>query len=244
MDVFWLVRNGTAPRVWAAILALCTFFAAGCAGQQVEATPELGRWGETTSEMSSAPGPEEPTVVQAPSIHEGDIWIDRIRGTEHRFVVGTIKTDGTTFINEWGNQIVTTRELNVKTYRSLTFADAPPTNYDPPLEWFSFPLEPGKEWKMTSHWLTPDLSLGGTTVVSGKAGNWENITVPGGNFHALRVDVSNRVFGRLGTANEIDITYWWVPDVNRWVKYRYRGTVEGTVDAELVSYQPAKAAAR
>ncbi len=237
-----LVLNSAALRLWTAIVFLFALLAAGCAGPQVETAPELGRWGESTTEMPPAQGPREPAVVQAPSINEGDVWIDRIRGADHRFVVGTIKKDGTTFINEWGNQIVTTRDLNVKTYRSLTFADAPPTNYDPPMEWFSFPLEPGQEWKMTSHWLTPDLSLGGTTVVSGKVGNWEDITVPAGNFHALRVDVTNRVFGRLGTGGENDITYWWVPDVNRWVKYHYRGTVEGTVDAEMVSYQPAKAA--
>ncbi len=235
-----LVRNGT-NLIGAAVVAFCAFFVAGCAAQ-VGSNPELGRWGETTTEIPPAPSPREPIVVQAPSIQEGDVWIDRIRGADHRFVVGTIKKDGTTFINEWGNQIVTTRELNIRTYRSLTFADAPPTNYDPAMEWFSFPLEPGKEWNMTSHWLTPDISLGGTTVVSGKVGNWEDITVPAGTFHALRVDVTNRVFGRLGTGEEVDLTYWWVPDLNRWVKYHYRGTVEGTVDAEMVSYNPAKAA--
>jgi hypothetical protein len=244
MDESPIVRNSAALRLWAVIAVLFTLFAAGCGGQQVQTAPELSRWGETSTEMPPAEGPQEPTIVQAPSTDEGDIWIDRIRGTDHRFVVGSIKKDGTTFINEWGNQIVTTRDLNVKTYRSLTFADAPPTNYDPPMNWFAFPLEPGKQWTMTSHWLTPDLSLGGTTVVSGKAGNWEDITVPAGKYHALRVDIANRVFGRQGAADEIDITYWWVPDVNRWVKYWYRGTVEGTVDAEMVSYQPAKAAAQ
>jgi hypothetical protein len=243
MDDSPFVPNSAVLPRWAAIVALCAFFAAGCGGQAVS-SPELSRWGESTTELPSAPTPQEPTVVQAPSIHEGDVWIDRIRGTDHRFVVGTIKSDGTTFVNEWGNQIVTTRDWNVKTYRSLTFADAPPTNYDPPMEWFSFPLEPGKEWKMTSHWRTPDLSLSGTTVVIGKVGDWEEIAVPAGNFHALRVDLTNRVFGRLGTADEIDITYWWVPDVNRWVKYFYRGTEEGSVDAEMISYKPATAAAQ
>jgi hypothetical protein len=143
------------------------------------------------------------------------------------------------YVDEWGNQLRTTRDWNVLTYRSLTFADAPPTNYDPPEQWFAFPLEPGKTWNLTSRWHTPDLSLAGTTVVDGKVGNWEDVVVPAGTFHALRVDIANRVFGRLGFADEIDITYWWAPQVNRWVKYWYRGTAEGTVLAALVAYRPA-----
>ena len=218
------------------LLLICAALA-GCASPPVS-EPELSRWGQSSTEVPNAPHALE-TPAAAPAIHEGDVWIDRIGHADKRFVVGAIEKSGAAFVNEWGNQMRTTSAWNVLTYRSLTFADAPPTHYDPALQWFSFPLEPGKAWNMTTHWQTPDFSLSGTTVVDGKVGNWEDVAVPAGTFHALRVDITNRVFGRLGAADEIDITYWWVPDVNRFVKYYYRGTTEGTVLAEMVAYQPA-----
>ena len=229
-----VIRICRAPFVLGALFLMLSL--SGCPAQQPQ--PELSRWGESSVQEPSAPAAVE-TPASAPAIQEGDVWIDRIGGKDKRFVVGAIKPDGTMFVDEWGNQMRTTRELNVLTYRSLTFADAPPTNYDPAMQWFAFPLEPGKTWNLTSHWQTPDYSLSGTTVVEGKVGKWEDVIVPAGTYHALRVDISNRVFGRLGAADEIDITYWWVPDINRWVKYWYRGTAEGTVTAQLVGYQPA-----
>ncbi len=232
-----LIRRGV--HAGAALLLLSGILA-GCATAP-ESQPELSKWGESSTELPSAPAAVE-TPAPAPTFHSGDIWIDRIGNKDKRFVVGAIDRDGASFVDEWGNQMRTTPEWNVLTYRSLTFADAPPTNYDPAMQWFSFPLEPGKQWNMTSRWQTPDLSLAGTTVVEGKVGNWEDVAVPAGKFHALRVDITNRVFGRMGTADEIDITYWWVPEVNRWVKYYYRGTTEGTVLSEMVGYQPANGA--
>jgi hypothetical protein len=219
-----------------AVSLFCAIIA-GCSSPPVS-QPELSDWGEGTVQIPNPPQALE-TPAAAPTINEGDLWIDRIRGADKRFIVGAIKPDGTVFVDEWGNQMRTTPDLNVLTYRSLTFADAPPTNYDPAMQWFEFPLEPGKTWSMTAHWQTPDFSLAGTTVVEGTVDGWEDVVVPAGTFHALKVNISNRVFGRLGTADEIDITYWWVPSVNRWVKYYYRGTTEGTVTAEMVSYQPA-----
>ncbi|HEY6420163.1 MAG TPA: hypothetical protein VIX59_14280 [Candidatus Binataceae bacterium] len=181
-------------------------------------------------------------AANAPTVHAGDLWTDKLREGIHDFKVDSVKEDGSMAVDEWGNQIVTTSDWNILTWRSLTYGDTPPTNYQPALQLFPFPLTPGKHWSETSQYHTPDMSVSGKNIVEGKVGDWGQVTVPAGTYRALRVDTHDRVIGRGGAADEIDLTYWYVPEVNRWVKYSYRGTAEGSIDAEMVSYHPAAAA--
>jgi hypothetical protein len=209
--------------------------AAGCAIAPETPPADIAPWSDSTKSTDaehSAPAP-------APSIHAGDQWTDRLMGGDRKFIVGAAKTDGTYFVDQWGNQTATTADLNVKTWRSLTSTDASPKYFDPPMKWFDFPLEPGKKWHQTSKWSDPAESKSGTIVTNAIVGQWEKIAVPAGTYEALRVDVACRMSGRGDTADQITLSYWWVPSVNRFVKYSYRGS-SGAVDAELISYQPAK----
>src|SRR5690348_10679868 len=188
---------------------------------------------------SSAPAAAaDSAAANAPEIHEGDVWVDRVRGAEKQFKVEAVKPDGTVSADEWGNQIVTDKNWNVLTYHSLSEESAPGTNYTKPLTLYPFPLTPGKTWKEEVKWMVPDLSLPGKTEVEGKLGNWEDVTVPAGTFHAIRGDVTQRVIGRQGAHDQVSITYWYAPKVNRFVKYQYESNTEGNWDAELVSYKP------
>ena len=141
-------------------------------------------------------------------------------------------------IDEWGNGILTDKNWNLLTYRSITFADAPPTNWKKPLMWFKFPLAPGESWAQSAHWETPALNVQGTEEVRGKVIGWETTTVPAGTYKALRVEIRDRIIGTGGVYDLVTLTYWYVPEVNRFVRYSYRSIYEGAVDAEMVSYKP------
>jgi hypothetical protein len=124
-----------------------------------------------------------------------------------------------------------------------SFADRikrPPLIYARPLLIFPFPLIPGKSWSDETRWQIPDLSQGGRSVIAGKVGEWEQVAVPAGIFHALRVDVTIRGIGRLGWNDTTFITYWYAPECNRLVKLHYGDENQGIVDAERVSYKPAR----
>ena len=67
---------------------------------------------------------------------------------------------------------------------------------------------------------------------------WEDVTVPAGTFHALKVVVLSRYYGAGGYNDDSTLTFWYVPEVNRFVKFDYRDTFDGALLAELVSYKP------
>lgn len=181
----------------------------------------------------------EAEAVGPPEIRVGDVWVDRILGGDKEFKVESVSDDGNFVVDEWGNGIVTDKNSNLLTYRSVTFADAPPTSWKKPLIWFKFPIAPGKTWAQSAHWetLAPDVT--GTEEVRAKAVGWERVTVPAGTYKALSVEIRDRIIGTGGVYDLITLTYWYVSDVNRFVKYSYRSIYEGAVDAEMVSYKPA-----
>jgi len=109
--------------------------------------------------------------VEPPEIRVGDVWIDRVLGGDKEFKVESVTDDGNFIVDEWGNGIVTDKNWNLLTYRSVTFADAPLTNWKNPLIWFKFPLAPGKTWAQSAHWETPAQNVAGTEEVSCQ-GNW------------------------------------------------------------------------
>ena len=68
------------------------------------------------------------------------------------------------------------------------------------------------------------------------------MTVPAGTFHAIKGEVTTRAHRAWRRKRRFaNITYWYAPKVNRFVKYHYQSQSEGNViDAELVSYKPSK----
>jgi len=193
---------------------------------------------ELSAAFSSSGAPSDPEAVAAPDIRVGDVWTDRVLDGNREFKVESIDEDGYFVVDEWGNGIVTDNHWNLLTYRSVTFASAPPTNWKKPLMWFKFPLFPGKTWTQSAHWETPADDVAGTEDVRGKVIGWEKVTVPAGTYKALRVELNDRIVGTGGVYDLVTLTYWYVPDVNRFVKYSYSSIYEGAVDAELISYKP------
>jgi hypothetical protein len=213
----------------------------GCAtsGANDEPSAELSRASQLSNHTSNEQSDVEAEAAAAPEIRVGDVWTDRVLGETREFKVESVTDNGNFVVDEWGNGILTDKNWNLLTYRSVTFADAPPTNWKKPLMWFKFPLAPGKSWAQNAYWETPALDVHGTEEVRGKAIGWETVTVPAGTYKALRVEIRDRIVGTGGTYDLVTLTYWYVPKVNRFVRYSYRDVYEGAVDAEMVSYKPA-----
>jgi hypothetical protein len=95
--------------------------------------------------------------------------------------------------------------------------------YSPAKREYSFPLEVGKTWETKYSWSTLDqrgeITYSGAVKVLG----WESITVPAGTFQALRLE--SEVWWRIGgdgrTGKDLT-TYWYVPEVKRFVKSHFR----------------------
>jgi hypothetical protein len=92
--------------------------------------------------------------------------------------------------------------------------------YEPAFAAYEYPLEPGKTWRAVVR--ATDVATGRTynTHVHAKVVGWERISVPAGQFDALRIQ--REVFagnseGAL-TQEEIRETEWYVPSVRRSVR--------------------------
>jgi hypothetical protein len=233
---FWteVFRDAFLQCAFAVLITLGCF---GC-GANSNANQPSGELANASSVSDSSSGASfDPEAVAGPDIRVGDVWTDRVLDGNRQFKVESINEDGYFVVDEWGNGIVTDNHWNLLTYRSVTFANAPPTNWKKPLMWFKFPLFPGKTWAQNVHWETPADDVYGIEDVRGKVVGWEKVTVPAGTYKALRVELRDRIIGTGGVYDLVTLTYWYVPDVNRFVKYSYRSIYEGAVDAEMVSYK-------
>jgi hypothetical protein len=192
--------------------------------------------------LACVPRPEasaDDTAAGPPTVHTGDVWMDRLASGDKEFKVTSASADSI-FYTEWGAEMQSDAQWNPTVSRSLTEEQSPPTTYQKPLLLYPFPLTPGKTWTAETRFQIPDISQAGRTDVDGKVGSWEQVTVPAGTFHAIRVDVTVRTIGRLGLNNTVSITYWYCPQVNRFVKTHIQDESQGITDAEMVSYKPAK----
>jgi len=92
-------------------------------------------------------------------------------------------------------------------------------DYSPPLKYYDFPLYPGKTWQQTT--TETDIKTGKTRThtINGTVGEWEDVTVPAGTFHAIKVSLGTDVFNA-NTGEKINgtDTSWYVPEVHRSIK--------------------------
>jgi hypothetical protein len=103
---------------------------------------------------------------------------------------------------------------------------------------FQFPLSPGRQYAAAWDMRRPRAGAfhvrheRSVTVVG-----WEDVEVPAGKFRALKLQADGhyRRFDR-PAADEARNTYWYVPQVKRWVKHVYRDATLETVE-ELYFYR-------
>lgn len=221
----------------AALLVLTLAGAAGCAAADSGVLKTSKGSGQAQNASAPPPGVKS---VDAPVYKEGDVWVDRVRGQEREFRIERKRDDGFFDVSFWGTQMTTDGKLNIIIYRSLTNEGSSSSKSDSAIPWFAFPMYEGKTWDQTFKWQTQDaMPVVGTSNMKGKVIGWEDITVPAGTFTALKVEVTNRSFGKGGAADYMRMTYWYVPEVKRFVKFDFHSQWEGTVQADLVAYKPA-----
>jgi hypothetical protein len=192
--------------------------------------------------LPSLAGAQDAARVVKPEIRKGDRWTYRSvnlpgPGTheiEHQvtfsdgksiLVVNTFKGSDREIDTSW------TAEWNaVKPLGEIVFR--------PDSGVFRFPLRVGDRYDVNYDLLRPqrseaDSTTTGTVAIVG----WEEVEVPAGRFRALRLEMDTlvRPTGR-PKGFQRKLTYWYVPDVRRWVKSRIT-TPQLDASEELLSYK-------
>jgi hypothetical protein len=180
--------------------------------------------------------------VRRPEVRVGDSWTYRATnllspGThEHETRVGfadnklilavsTRKSDGKEFDSSW------TAEWNaVKSYSEFM--------YRPHTGAFRFPLRIGDEYEAKYELLRPRTNkVVSNTTRTVKVVGWETVEVPAGTFRAIRVVAEGLVQPMDGSnAWRQQTTYWYSPEVRRWVKLQ-NVLPKFTASEELLAYK-------
>ena len=180
--------------------------------------------------------------IPRPEIRVGDSWTYRSTnlfapGTqEHEtrvsfanakviLVVSTNKSDGKEFDSSW------TSEWNAVTSHSGMM-------FRPHSGLFRFPLRIGDKHEVKYELLRPRVNTiessatGAVTVIG-----LETVDVPAGMFRAMKVELESTVHPLDGSrAYQRQATFWYVPDVRRWVKFKVV-TPRVSVSEELLEYK-------
>lgn len=142
------------------------------------------------------------------------IGADRVHGTEN------------------GEPLTLSAELNVVDSRRQTESN-------PRL--LSFPLEVGRRWKYTSHWLFKPKSSRGSLSVDVTVAGYEPIDVPAGRFEAFKLVAIGELGGSSPSntfyAGQTTTTYWYAPAARAIVKSINHNPYQGTTTVELVSFK-------
>jgi hypothetical protein len=168
-------------------------------------------------------GQSDARVIK-PEIRVGDSWtyrstnvlgpgtdehVTRVSFADDKVIlaVSTRKSDGKEFDSSW------TSEWNaITSYTGLM--------YRPPTGVLRFPLRVGDKYAIKFE----ILRLRGSNVMQNATGTamitgWETVDVPAGKFRAMRVDVEAVYRNTDGSGAFVQqATFWYVPEVRRWVK--------------------------
>ena len=162
---------------------------------------------------------------QIPDVRSGDTWTFWVVSHQEpksgyslrRTVLDVSDTEITVEAINLSNSKAQPRRLTYD--RAWGSKDATEANgsrkvYSPPIEYFSFPLEPGKTWNSES----AEIGTSKTFNVSGTVVGRESVRTIAGTFEALKIVLKSKNFedGRL-VSEATDIS-WFAPDAKRSVR--------------------------
>jgi hypothetical protein len=110
--------------------------------------------------------------------------------------------------------------------------------FTPAVRAFKFPLQVGDMYSSASDFREALKGANaGKVTWNIKVVGWEDITVPAGTFHALKIEGSGSI-ERYDRPMKFpsSLSYWYVPEVNRYVKYQFKTQFEQLTE-ELTEYQ-------
>jgi len=183
------------------------------------------------------------SAARRPWVEPGDCWTYRAfnvfgEGTEvHALCIN--------FINEGTILATSTRKSDGKEIDSTWTRDWHAVSsytgfiYRLRAGFFQFPLNIGQTFSTKFDVLRPRSDVVLSRVeISSEVSGWEEIEVPAGKFRALKI-VSRLVSRRTDGKGESvrTVTFWYQPEVRRWVKFVSEGTNLQTIAEELIDFK-------
>jgi hypothetical protein len=166
--------------------------------------------------------------LSAPQVRTGDYWEYAVRDGYTKLPRGNYRYE-VTRADENGVVVQLTHEgllMDTLVYapgwngRELPLTNTQRFRYDPTYTAYAYPLEPGKSWRSVVR--STDVATGRSynTHVLGKVLGWERVSVPAGEFDALKIERSVFAGNMEGsnTQEEIRETDWYAPSVRRSVR--------------------------
>lgn len=198
-----------------------------------------------------------PARVDGPGVRVGDTWIyNKIDGWNGRLddvSVNTVRrSDGrgiemssSSLDGKLVSKVMRTRDFNLVGVDGPGFAQRAKPFYPN----YAFPLHVGKTWKRSVELLgtrQPGTSI--SAELEARVVGWEMVTVPAGNFLALKIEMSGWYDGKSidwDWKGRIEDTLWYSPEVRNAVRYEYKellgsSQVYGHEIHELVRFWPGK----
>lgn len=179
-----------------------------------------------------------PGRIDGPTVRIGDTWmynkLDGWNRTLENVSVNTVRKIGPDGISMESSaldgshiaNVQRTRDFNLVRIEAAAFTQTALPYYPN----FAFPLQIGKTWRR-------DVELANTSTpgkkvhaqLEGRVVGWESVTVPAGNFLALKIEVKGwyRGVDTGGTwTGRIEDALWYAPEVRNAVRYEYQDTVD------------------
>jgi hypothetical protein len=181
---------------------------------------------------------QRPEPIEKPAVKVGDTWIyNTLNGQtgvlEHVSLNVIRKIDEKAILIESSNldgssvsKILRTPDFNFVRLEAPTFTRTASPYYPN----YAFPLRIGKTWK--SAVVLENSNQPGKQVraeLEAKVIGWESVTVPAGNFLALKIELDGWYQGTSIEGNwtgRIVEALWYAPAVRNAVRYEYRDTVD------------------
>ncbi len=178
-----------------------------------------------------------PSRIDGPTVKVGDAWMyNKLDGWTRRLEyvsINTVREIGAGGISMESTapdgrhlaKIRRTSDFNLVRIEAVGFTQTALPYYPN----FAFPLQIGKTWRRDVE--LANTSTPGKTVhaqLEGRVVGWETVTVPAGNFLALKIEVKGWYRGESteGTwTGKIEDALWYAPEVRNAVRYEYQDTV-------------------
>lgn len=191
--------------------------------------------------VAAAAGAAEPVTASAPAptVAVGDSWTYQYTDV-WKHTPGNLNRTEVTAVDATGIQVDVKRPATgavLSHYRytpEMNPIDRGKMHFAPYYARFAFPLAPGKAWTVDATGDNPAVGKRWRYQVNGKAIGWEKITVPAGEFDAIKVEVvsyyQGEEVGTRGGSGQSKETAWYAPAVNNFVKLEYQDTNwQGTI---------------
>lgn len=217
--------------------SIASILLVACASQQTDPGP--------TAAAVTPPHPDEITGIKW---KVGDTCVTEYRFGYKRVVHTAVVTDVTSertilsdtaddgssrvIVYEGADGGIVAKKVAVSNGEQIEFA--------PPMKWLTFPLKPGLTWTDQSVVKGQTFQLNLSTKF--EARTWEAITVPAGQFAAVKVTADETYTAGRNRKGESftgggTVTYWMAPDSKCPVKWQYKNTFGDKTTMQLLSYK-------